>query len=257
MTLRRVIALLIGTPLVVLGLVGPASAAVLAESTFDSDVDGWQATNIVGFTFVTIPVSFAAGAGNPGGAISLAAPPGSPASFFLAPAKFITALPSAIGGSIQWDVSTQPVEGHGFFAVTDILIATGPLSFASQNTIFTEVTPPPPPTAPDYAEYEMTFLEGNWSFSDGPFRTPELATQAQIDDVLANATFLIIRAEYHEPPAAAPTETPGADIAFLDNVRILNGAAPVPEPSTLLLLATGGLAAIGVARRRRWRDTQS
>lgn len=256
MRLHGAVALVIGAPLILLGLLGPASGAILAESTFDSDADGWTAIGLQGLTFVSLPVAFASGAGNPGGALrhdddDLSARP----AFFVAPAKFIAALHSATGGSVQWDVATLPALGHTpFFSITDIGVVTGQSLLLSDAVIFTQVTPPAPPDAPAYAEYELSFLVGHgWLFADGPFRGgAPLATQAEIDAVLADATFLLIRAEYHE----SLTGTPGPDAVFLDNVRVLDGVTtPVPAPTTLLLLGSG-LVGVGATawRRRRLRS---
>ena len=240
------VASVIGAPLLLFALLGPASGAILAESTFDTDTDGWTAIGFEG-GFLSLPVTFAPGDGNPGGALqhdddSPAARP----AFFIAPAEFITALPSAIGGSIQWDVATLPASGHTFFSLTDIAIADGFLGPA----IIAEVIPPATPGA--YAEYDLSFLVGQgWRFSDGPVRStgppPALATQAEIDSVLAGATFLFIRAEYHESATGAP----GPDVVFLDNVRVLDaGTTAVPEPATLLWLGCGLVGVGAVAWRR-------
>ncbi len=252
MRLRSAIAIVIGVPLILFGLLVPASGAILAESTFDSDTDGWTA---VGFSggFLSLPVTFAPDAGNPGGALRHDDDsPSARAAFFIAPAKFITALHGAIGGSIQWDVATLPALGHTFFSITDIAIATGFFT----DAITAEVTPPAPPDAPAYAEYELNFDVGaGWRLVEGEFRgdepPPALATQAEIDAIVAGATFLLIRAEYHE----SVTGTPGPDVVFLDNVRVLDGVTtPVPEPAALLVLGSG-LVGLGAAAWRRSRAT--
>ena len=106
-------------------------------------------------------MTFAPGGGNPDGALRHDddAPSARPA-FFIAPAKFLTALHSATGGSIQWDVATVPALDHTFFSITDIAITSGFFNPA----IVVRVTPPAPPAA--YAEYELSFLVGaGWGSS--------------------------------------------------------------------------------------------
>ena len=241
------VASVIGPALILLVFLGPASGAILAESTFDTDTDGWTAIGFEG-GFLSLPVTCAPGAGNPGGALRHDddAPSSRPA-FFMAPAKFLTALHSATGGSIQWDVATVPALDHTFFSITDIAITSGFFNSA----ILARVTPPAPPAA--YAGYVLSFLvSAGWTFSAGEIRgddaTPlPLATQAQIDAVLADADFLLIRAEYHESVAG----TAGPDVVFLDNVRVLDGVpTAVSEPAALLVLGCGLLALGALAWRR-------
>lgn len=252
MGLRESVVFGFGVSLVLLALSSPARGAViLAESTFDSDTDGWTAVALQGFSFVPVPVAFAPGMGNPGGALQhVDADLSDRAAFFIAPAKFITALHSATGGSVEWDLSTLPAPGHTFFSRTDIGVIAGPdgLLFPAA-AIFTQVTSAAPPTAPAYAEFELNFLVGDgWRFADGPFRgDAPLATQAEIDEVLAAATLLVIRAEYHESFTGAP----GPDLTFLDNVRVLGQTSAVQEPPTLFLLAFSLLAVAAMAARRR------
>jgi Laminin B (Domain IV)/PEP-CTERM motif len=209
-----------------------SDGAVLAESTFDTDVDGWT-------TFTTAAgnpasnISFFAGGGNPGGGARHDAPSDNLTSFFLAPVKFETALHSAIGGSIEWDMSTISQPSDTFFTGVDIQVGAG------ANRIRRSLTPPAPAAHPLFTDYELGFSTADgWAFFDGTTTTP--ATQAQIDAILAGATSLRLRAEYFS------STTP--DSSILDNVRV-RGAA-VPEPASLALLAAGVLI-VGIARLRQ------
>jgi hypothetical protein len=124
-------ALLIVVALGLISVVNPASAGVLAQSTFDTDVDGWVTfTTAAGFPLSNI--SFVAGGGNPGGTAQHDAPSEDATSFFFAPSKFITALHSAIDGSIAWDEATINPGGPSFASI-DIQVAAG-FSAESKST---------------------------------------------------------------------------------------------------------------------------
>ena len=233
-------ALLIVVALGLIGVANPASAGVLAQSTFDTDVDGWV-TFVTTAGFPLSNISFAAGGGNPGGAARHDAPSEDATSFFFAPSKFVTGLHSAVGGSIAWDEATiNP--GGPFFPSIDIQVGAG------TDRIRLSVTPPPPAPHPTYSSYDVDFdVSAGWVFFDGPpcvvgCPPGTVATQAEIDAVLAGATQLIIRAEFFM------TATP--DSAFLDNVILRDsGLVQVPVPPALVLV-TMGVAALGVFCRR-------
>ena len=231
--------------MVALGLIGvasPASAGVLAQSTFDTDVDGWT-TFVTTNGFPESNISFSPGGGNPGGAARHDAPSEGAVSFFFAPSKFVTGLHSAIGGSIAWDEATiNP--GGPFFPAIDVQVTAG------TERIRLSLSPPAPDAHPLYSHYELDFdVSAGWIFFDGPPCVENcpggtLATQDEIDDVLAGATGLIIRAEFFS------TSTP--DSALLDNVILSDsGLVGVPVPPALVLVAMGGAVALGVSRRRR------
>jgi hypothetical protein len=202
-----VLALILTGSLLVSGFVTtPVSAAVLAVSTFDSGTEGWTATRIDG-TGNALPgtVSFAAGAGNPGGALRHDAPSDSRTSYLSAPSSFVTALHSAIGGSLSWDISTINAPSDIYFSDPDVDIRAG------TNHIRRNVTPPAPPISPTYVRYSLTFgTDAGWLFFDGANTTT--ATQPQIDAVLAGAESLTFRGEYWS------SFTP--DTTLLDNVVV-------------------------------------
>jgi Laminin B (Domain IV) len=199
-------ALLVTILVVVCVSIHPASAGVLAVSTFDSDTEGWTAVT-VGTDGIALPsnISVAAGAGNPGGALRHLAPSDSRTSYFVAPAGFVAALRSAVGGSISWDLSTiRPEPDDITFAEPDISIRAG-TRFLQRNVT------PPVPLSPSYARYRLGFDTGSgWTFTDGATSGP--ATQDQINSVLAGAESLLVRAEYWS--SFAP------DTGLLDNVIV-------------------------------------
>lgn len=92
------------------------SAAVLAKSTFDAGTEGWTAITVDAAGNATpSTLSFAAGAGNPGGALRHNAPSDSRTSYLSAPSFIVTALHSAAGGSVSWDISTINTTNDLFF----------------------------------------------------------------------------------------------------------------------------------------------
>lgn len=170
----------IGSLLVMGPAASPVSAAVIATSTFDSGTDGWTAItiDIAGNSFPST-VSFAAGAGNPGGPLRHLAPSESRTSYFSAPPFIVGALRSAQGGFVSWDISTINQPSDLFFSETDVEIRAG------GARIRRNVTPPAPPTAGSYVRYTLGFNTGaGWLFFDGSTTTP--ASQAQsVDDIKA------------------------------------------------------------------------
>jgi hypothetical protein len=210
------LALVLTGSLLVSGFVpSPASAAVIAKSTFDSDTEGWTAIRVdMAGNALPGTVSFAAGAGNPGGALRHDAPSDSRTSYVSASSSIVTALRSAVGGSVSWDISTINATTDIFFSDVDIIIRAG------TNQIRRNVTPPAPPLSPTYVRYSLGVGTGaGWLFFDGANTTT--ATQAQIDAVVAGAESLTIRTEYWS------SFTP--DTTFLDNVVVAG-----PGPAVVL-----------------------
>jgi hypothetical protein len=203
------LALILTASIVASGLLAsPASANVLAVSTFDSDTEGWTAVTIdsAGNVFPS-SVSLAAGLGNPGGALRHNAPSDSRTSYLVAPPAFVNALRNAIGGSIWWDLSTINTPQDIFFTAYDIDIRAG------GNHIRRSVTPPAPPISPTYARYALAFEPGSgWEFCTDPCPGTTGASQVQINAVLAGAEGLMIRGEYWS--SATP------DTSLLDNVIV-------------------------------------
>jgi hypothetical protein len=200
-----VLALMLTGSLMASGFVtSPVSAAVLAVSTFDSGTEGWTAIRVdMAGSALPGTVSFAAGLGNPGGALRHDAPSDSRTSYLSAPSNFVAALHAAIGGSISWDLSTINSPGDIAFSDVDIDIRAG-ANHIRRNVSF-------PPFSPTYARYSLTFgTDAGWLFFDGANTTT--ASQAQIDAVLAGAESLLLRGEYWN------SFTP--DTSLLDNVII-------------------------------------
>lgn len=209
-----------------------ASASLLFQSTFDSGTEGWTAFATTPGN-PTVPVSWAAGKGNPGGALQHVAPSDNETSFFLAPAGLLSSLVGAVGGSIAWDISTVPPTLGGVFysSAADIQVR-GLGTDRIRLSLFSSA-----PEYPEYRSLDVGFTTAfGWNFFDG--MTTTAATQAQIDDVLEHASSLIIRAEYWSSTLA--------DTTYLDNVYL--SSRSVPEPDGLALL---GLMMVLLATLRR------
>ena len=214
-----------------------ASAAVIFQSTFDSGTEGWTAfENAPGNP--PAPVSWAPGKGNPGGALQHVELTKNVTSFFLAPAALLSALGEAIGGSIAWDISTVKTLGDVFDPSAADIQVRGLGTDRIRLSLFSSA-----PEHPEYRSLDVAFTTAySWNFFDGA--TTTVATQAQIDDVLAHASSLIIRAEYWSGSLF--------DTAYLDNVYL--SSRSVPEPSIALLLG-GGLLAVAASRLTRRRQS--
>ena len=111
-------------------------------------------------------------------------------SFFLAPAALLSALAEAIGGSIAWDISTVKTLGDVFDPSAADIQVRGLGTDRIRLSLFSSA-----PEYPEYRSLDVGFTTAyGWNFFDGV--TTTVATQAQIDDVLAHASSFIIRAEY-------------------------------------------------------------
>lgn len=215
-------------------LAGSAGAQVLVQSTFASDAEGWSVVGSANGLVVLPPVWSA-------GQLTHSAPSGDAGgtSFFMAPTSFLTALnsPSAIGGSISYDIGSSHETGDTFYSfIADVQVRAGSTRL---RYVF-----PSEPSFPTHVSLDFT-TSVPWHISTSTTDPGPLATQLQINTVLASATGLFIRAEYWS--SAASSET-----AILDNVRI----AAIPEPETYAMMLAG-LGLLGFVARRKRQNHQS
>jgi hypothetical protein len=191
-----------------------AEAAPIVISTFDAGTEGW-----------TIVADGTGPVWNPGGYITTVDLGLGQTIYWVAPAAFLGDQSAAYGGTLAFDLRQSATNGG--FDATDIFLSNGPTTLAfdlatNPLTVFTH--------------FAVALLAPGWKV--GSIAGPD-ATAAQMQAVLGSLTSLRIRAEFRS----------GADTDDLDNVS-LNAAAAVPEPSIVLLLASG----IWAIRRRTRSD---
>ncbi len=191
----------------------PAAATSIISSTFTVDDEGWTATGAT--------VTHEATGGHPGGFLAIA-DTGSDTFEVYPPAKFKGDLSAFEDGWLTYDVKllvpTTPLAsvGSGFGRIQ--------LEGGGANATF-DYAPTPPIPSPDFWKtYTVPMTASAWH-----------TTEANWDTVLSDVTnFHII------------LEPNNGDTVGLDNFKL----APVPEPSSLVLLGSGWLGLIGWRRKR-------
>lgn len=207
-----------------------AQGAVLVQSTFDTDAEGWTALGSSGSPAWTvntiIPVQHLASGGNPDGHIVVQDPDGE-WSYFAAPLAFLGDKSAAFGGQLSFDSRLVSASGGSLANEAEVVLHGAGL------TLVYEVTASLPAS---WTTFDIPLVAGGWRVSST--FSGALATDAQLMNVLGDLDALWINAEYI---------TPVVETVALDNVRLL---APVPEPRIALMMAAGlGLLAWNARRR--------
>lgn len=217
-----------GAVAVVLALAARSgSAAVLVQSTFDTDADGWSLVDlqepvtgngptIVGLGAVTFKTT-----GNPGGSI-FSTDPSNNDFYFAAPEKFHGNFSAALGGSLSFDVSDTDLNLAQSNLPMAVLIGGGETLYFPAGAV----------VGANFSTVTLGFSVGSGWRVNSP--SGSAATQADLQTVLSSLTGMAILGDWFN----------GNDDTTLDNVRIISG----PEPASVGVLALGGLVMV---RRRR------
>lgn len=201
----------------------PCRADPIVLSNFDTDAEGWTVVNDN-----STAVTWVSTGGSPGGHIRNTDGRTGISWYFNAPAKFLGDQSAAYGGTLTFNQSQTPFTAG--LGEDVILVGTNALSLYYDN-------------AQNAAGYPV-WTSFQIALDDtAPWRvtgTGALATQAQIQSVLASLAALRIRGEY---------SSVGNDTGYLDNVAL--NASPIPEPATLALFGSGLAGSAAAIRRRR------
>lgn len=216
---------------------GTASATTLAQSNFDSNTEGW--TIFLDGTNLTWHNS----GGVSGGHISILDGMAGGAFGFRAPASYLGNQSSAYGGNLTFSLS-QSGEGNQV-STDDVVLIGGGLTLAidaGDNPAFFS----------DWTNYNVSLLaSAGWKVGN---INGANATEAQLQQVLADLTELRIRGEF-QGGAFGPLP----DTGRLDSVSLESGPSRetenVPEPSSLALLGFGAFLVRFALRRRAGQGT--
>jgi hypothetical protein len=164
----------------------------LAESTFDSNLDGWQAnedfTNLV----------FLSTGGNPGGYAQASDQHKGDTWHWVAPPKYLGNISAAYGGWLQFDLKQSETNAQSSFE--DLILIGSGVTLA-----FNTATNP----GTSWTSYKVPLLENQGWLKGGLTGSPP--TQAEMLLVLSSLTNLQIRGEF-----STLTDTGG-----IDNVAIM------------------------------------
>lgn len=181
---------------------------IYAQSTFDSDLDGWTMTDT--------GLEWRSTGGNPGGYMDWSdfRTTTNNTEVVDAPAKFLGNWSSLDGvGYIEFD--------HKLFST-----GVGPISpyavFLSGPGGAASWTSPGPAGATPWVTLRADLVEANWTLSSGSW-----------SDLLSDVSSMRVRIEL-------VGNTQGGDVAGMDNVRLVN-AVPEPASGWIALVATASL----------------
>jgi hypothetical protein len=205
-------------------------------SSFNTGDEGWKVVSFGNLTtdnfsvVATYAPTFNPTGGNPGGFISTIDQDDGDLTFS-APAKFLGNVSGATG--LRYDLM-YPVGAINYQPTDVILMGNGETLLWKSNP---DIVP-----GPSWMTVNLDFVPSTEWHVDTSGGAP--ATAADFAKVLGNLSGIFIRGEY----TTGLVETPG-----LDNVRLV-GAAAVPEPSPLVMMAIAGVTVVMLRERRHKRE---
>jgi hypothetical protein len=215
------------------------TCAQLAQSTFDSDADGWTVVDRTINTFQVIdtrPSDFHSTGGNPGGFINIL--DGAGDFYFRAPAKFLGNKSAAYGYTLQFDLISDLAAAPTTLTYSVILIGGGSTNYASLPTI---------PAANTWTHFSV-LLQAGAPWTNAATGLP--ATAADLTNCLASLQSLDIAGEF-----ATGVDTGGIDnvilfgSGFTYNVSFDSG---IFDPSFYLYGATTMYIALPATVSAQW-----
>ena len=212
--------------LVSLSISCPASAAVILNSSFDTEAEGWS----VGLFFspgLLSGVKYHASGGPSGGFIETTDVNTNNA--FRAPSDWLGNQSALFGGVLRFQ--QRAID-------TDRLVA--PAVVLSSGSTRLQYRAAPPGT--DWTPYSVALRSGEWEVGDGSGGPgSRLATNAEILMVLSNLEWFAFSGDWKA----------GEDLVGLDEVSVTTMMADAPEPAAMTSAAGLGTIALALLHRRR------
>ena len=205
-------------------LVAPVMAATIASSNFTGSDQGWSVGE-----FSSVQPTVAATYDSAG---RITTTDVSANVAFIAPSAYLGNQSAAFGGSISFDLFDTANDGLAYSPLT--LIGNG-------LTLYYTLTAPPSTTS--LTPFNLSLFGANFTTNNGFSPGGAVATDAQLQSVLASLDQFAILADWKS----------GEDLTTLDNVVFSDGRAvggAVPEPTTWAMMLFG-FGLVGAITRRR------
>ncbi len=197
-----------------------AEADIIVESTFDTNVDGWQKLS---GSDPASSVNWISTGGNPGGYLRYNEVGAGFEDFISAPNKFLGDKSLFYGGIFSFDRRTNVIS-NSLGRDNDVLF------FGNGMTLRYNL---PDPSVGSWTSHTIDLVETGWFVGN----TSVAPTTLEMQSVLANLTAIHLHVDFRS----------GAETPAYDNIRLWTSA--VPEPNSLAFTCAG-LLGLGLRRRR-------